>query len=129
MRHCTDCDLSIPGWHRLEEKVAKSCLCTDCCSIFAICGFSDREFSPGDMSQLCRIRNKVRKNQKMTVETGIEIMAIPSPEANGFITWDLSNTLCPSCQTKTMTLSLPIGSDCPKCKTGKIQDDDTWIDP
>jgi predicted Zn-ribbon and HTH transcriptional regulator len=129
MRHCTDCDLYIPGWHRLEEKAAKSCLCTQCCSIFAICGSDYRGFSLGEMGQLCRVRSKVRKNQKMIVETGIEIAAIPSSEANELITWDLSNILCPSCQTKTISLSLSIGSDCPKCKTGKIQDDGLWIEP
>jgi hypothetical protein len=64
----------------------------------------------------------------MTVETGIAVPVIASPNYPGRITWDLSNTLCPSCQTKTMTLSLPIGADCPKCKTGKIQEDGDWIE-
>jgi hypothetical protein len=129
MRYCANCDLYLPVWHRLDERAAKSCLCTKCCSIFAICGFSYRSFRLGEMGQLCRIRNKVRKNQKMIVETGIEVQVIASPDHPALVTWDLSNTPCPSCQTKTMTLSLPIGSDCPKCKTGKIQDDGDWIEP
>jgi hypothetical protein len=143
MRHCDACDFYIPYWHKLDNVAVKFCVCTHCCLDLAIRGTHFRGFSKWEISTLCKvpylrekkIRKKPRKKHKsrekpeLTIDTGIEVIAIPSAENTALITWDLSDIDCPNCQNMTLVLTLEIDADCPKCKMGKIQEDGTWVDP
>ena len=120
---CSSCELDfISGQSHHERKLFAICKCCGESYGFAH-GESEWGLVAGEQCALQRYRPKKGK----WVDTGQSFVAISHDEVLERKTYkgatiDLDEPKCDSCGGNSLAFSLEVGSDCPKCKQGIIED-------
>jgi predicted Zn-ribbon and HTH transcriptional regulator len=134
---CSQCDFTFQsGWS--HHTVSDRCVCINCAHIFSIKAFhspwgvGDGEVCHLYQSIISKKQRKKHRHRPTEIDTGIRVVGVTSIQEavldSGKIinietfTFGLESIDCPCCHKKNLKLSLEIGSKCPKCKVGDIQD-------